>query len=820
VLPIEDGALTGIRVVELSSGVAGPFCARLFADYGAEVIKVEPPGLGDPTRRWGPFPGDRPHREKSGTFLFLNTNKRGITLDLDVPEDRERCLELVRRADVLIASHRPRQLRDWAFDYSALSTLNPGLVMISVTPFGQTGPYADWNGYDLNAYHLSGCGSRYCGRPDDAPLEHGTFSADFFAGYAAAAWGLASVLGRDRAGGGQHIDVSSAEVLAALFVGALNIGGYAQDGVFDRRGGAGLGLAAPADILPCKDGHVLLIALETAQWRGLRVAMGDPEWARADLFDDMRERGRNSDLIYEMLRQWTLQHSKEEIMALCQANGCPATAVYTVADLARHPHLEQREYLVELDHPEMGRVRDLGAPIRLPGCPGGPRTPAPLLGQHDAEIFEGAEAMPFEHETARPAWTAPVADRARGGRGRALPLEGLRVANFGWGLVGPTAGQLLAFLGAEVYKIESRARPDIQRTIPPFYGGIPDPDRSIQNHAFWAGNRSVTLNLKTQEGQGLARQLVAISDVVIENFATGVMERLNLGYDTLRTVAPEIVMASLSSTGNFGPLADLRTYGNSLASLAGLDSVTGYAGGPMQAMENAYSDPLGGVIGALGVLLALHCRERTGRGQHIDYSQLEGIIQLVGPAFIDYLLNGRIAGPIGNRHPVAAAAPHGVFPCRGEDRWIAIAVGNDEEWRGLVRALDCEWARDTGLAEAAGRIERIDTIHERLAECTRQFGDYELAERLQGFGVAATPVLDVSDLLEDAHYRARGTFIRVVHPLGFEETIYGAYVKTSRSEPDIRPGPAVGQDNEQVFKELLGMPEARYRELVERKVIF
>jgi benzylsuccinate CoA-transferase BbsF subunit len=156
--------------------------------------------------------------------------------------------------------------------------------------------------------------------------------------------------------------------------------------------------------------------------------------------------------------------------------------------------------------------------------------------------------------------------------------------------------------------------------------------------------------------------------------------------------------------------------------------------------------------------LALHCRERTGRGQHIDYSQLEGIIQLVGPAFIDYLLNGR--------------------------------------------------------------IERIDTIHERLAEWTRQFGDYELAERLQGFGVAATPVLDVSDLLEDAHYRARGTFIRVVHPLGFEETIYGAYVKTSRSEPDIRPGPAVGQDNEQVFKELLGMPEARYRELVERKVIF
>ena len=812
-------------MVELACGVAGPFCARLFADYGADVIKVEPPESGDPTRSWGPFPGDRPHRERSGTFFFLNTNKRSIVLDVGASGDRERFLALVRRADVLIASHRPRQLRDWGLDYSTLSTLNPALVMISITPFGQTGPYADWNGYDLNAYHLSGCGSRYCGRPDDAPLEHGTFSADFFAGYAAAAWGLASVFGRERVGGGQHLDVSSAEILAALFVGALNVGGYAQDGVFNRRGGTGMGLAAPADILPCKDGYVLLIALETAQWRGLRVAMGDPDWARVELFDDMWERGRNSDLIYEMLERWTLQHSKEEIMERCQANGCPATAVYTVADLARHPHLAQRGYLVALDHPEMGRVLDLGAPIRLPACPGGPRTPAPLLGQHDEDVFGAAddrmEAMPLEREASRPSSAATPASRAGGGRDRALPLEGIRVTNFGWGLVGPTAGQLLAFLGAEVYKIESRVRPDIQRTIPPFFDGVPDPDRSIQNHAFWAGNRSVTLNLKTVEGQELARRLVAVSDVVIENFGAGVMERFGLGYDTLRTVAPEIIMASLSSTGSFGPLSGLRTYGNSLASLAGLDAVTGYVGGPLQAMENAFADPLGGVVGALGILLALHNRARTGKGQHVDYSQLEGTMQLIGPALMEYLLNGRVAGPIGNRHPVAAAAPHGVFPCRGEDRWIAIAVANDDEWQGLVAALgDCEWARAAALAEATGRIQNIDPLHQRLSEWTRQFDDHELARRLQGFGVAATPVFDVSDLLNDAHYRMRGTFIEVVHPLGFKETIYGAYVKTSRTEPEIRPGPAVGQDNDDVFRKLLGIPEARYRELVERKVIF
>jgi benzylsuccinate CoA-transferase BbsF subunit len=803
-------ALHGVRVLELASGVAGPFCARLFADYGADVIKIEPPS-GDETRCWGPFPGDVPDPEKSGTFFFLNTNKRSLVLDLDSPADRERLLELVVQADVLVSSHSTARMREWGLAPDPLSARNPGLVAIALTPFGLTGPLAEWKGYDLNAYHFSACGSRYCGRPDAEPLEHGTFSADFFAGYAAAAWGLGCLLGRDRTGGGQHLDVSSAEVLAALFVGALNVGGYAQDGRFDRRGGLGMGLAAPAGIVRCRDGHALVIALEKAQWRGLRAAMGDPEWARPELFDDMWERGRNADLIYALLEEWTRGLSKEEIMAVCQANGCPATAVYTMADLAHHPHLEARGSLVDLDHPKLGRVHTLGAPIRLLDCPGGPREPAPLLGEHRGEGFG---------DRTRRAALRPV---AAGGvvSDRALPLAGLRVANFGWGLVGPTAGQLLAFLGAEVIKIESRARPDIQRTIPPFASGVPDPDRSIQNHAFWAGNRSASLNLKTREGCELALELVARSGVVIENFGLGAMERLGLGYASLRERVPDLIFASLASTGQFGPLAAYRTYGNSLSSLAGLDSLTGYADGGLQAMENAYADPLGGVIGALAILLALAHRERTGRGQHIDYSQLEGVLQLVGPTFLDHGFNGRVGGPIGNRHPAGAGAPHGVFPCRGSDRWIAIAVLTDAEWQALVRAVGDEaWARDPAFAHAPGRVAGIDRLHARLADWTRRFERDALAAQLQAEGVAASPVCDVADLLDHPHYRARHTFLEVVHPLGFRETIYGAYVKCSRTRPEIRPGPALGQDNDYVFRELLGLSANRYRDLVERRVIY
>ena len=817
-------ALDGIRVLELASGIAGPFCARLLCDYGAEVLKVEAPGMGDETRGWGPFPGDVVDREKSGTFFFLNAGKQSLVLDLDAAVDRDRLFALVAEADVLVSSHGAVAMRGFGLAPEAIAARNPRLVTVSLTPFGLTGPLADWKGHDLNAYHFSACGTRYCGLPDEAPLEHGTFSADFFAGYVGAAWGLGCLLGRDRIGGGQALDVASAEILAALYVGALTVGGYAQDGRFDRRGGRGMGLAAPAGLVRCLDGHVLVIALEKAQWRGLRAAMGDPEWARPELFDDMWERGRNADVIYALLEGWAISRSKEEIMAICQAHGCPATAVYTMADLAQHPHLETRGAFVELDHAKLGRVRTVGAPIRLPDCPGGPRTAAPLLGEHGPSGFTprparslevgpvSAEGAATANARSGPAW--------RDDRNYALPLAGLRVANFGWGVVGPTAGQLLAFLGAEVYKVESRARPDIQRTIPPFVDNEPDPDRSIQNHAFWAGNRSVTLNLGTDEGRSLARDLVARCDVVMENFGRGVMERFGLGYDTVGAGRLELIYASLSSTGQFGPLSGLRTYGNSLSGLAGLDGITGYADGRLQAMENAYADPLGGVVGALSVLLALAHRERTGRGQHVDYAQLEGTLQLVGPTFLDYVLNGRVGGPLGNRHPVSAGAPHGVFPCAGTDRWIAIAVLTDAEWQGLVRALgDGFWAHDPGLAVANGRLAAIDALHVRLADWKRRFERDALAARLQGFGVAASPVCDVSDLLDHPHYRARRTFIEVEHPLGFRETIYGEYVKCSRTRPAIRPGPAVGQDNDLVFQELLGLSEARYRDLIARKVI-
>ena len=383
---MSNGALHGVTVIELADMVSGPFCAKVLADYGADVIKVELPS-GDVARSWGPFPGDIPHPEKSGLFFFLNTNKRSITLDPGKDEGRQILLDLIRRADVLVENKRPQQMRTWRLDYGTVSQVNPDLIMISITPFGQTGPYAEWNGYDINAFHLTASGHRYLGRPGQPPLEPGTFVADFFGAYAAAAWGLAALFGRELIGGGQRVDVSCAEVIAALFTGAENIGGYYQDGIFERRTGVGMSLGAPATILPCKDGYVWMLALEPGQWKGLSRAMGDPDWTQLEMFLDMFNRAQNADAMYPLITQWTMQHTKQEIMDLCQANGCPTTAIYNVKEVADHPHIQERGFLRELDHPVLGKIKDIGPPIRLSEGVVGPQRPAPLLGQHNEEVY-------------------------------------------------------------------------------------------------------------------------------------------------------------------------------------------------------------------------------------------------------------------------------------------------------------------------------------------------------------------------------------------------------------------------------------------------
>jgi benzylsuccinate CoA-transferase BbsF subunit len=801
--------LEGLTVVELGERVAAPYCGRLFAESGADVIKVEAPA-GDVTRGWGPFRGDRPDPECSGLFHFLNAEKRSVVLDLESASERETFKDLVARADVLIESQRPQALAAWGLDYDSLARRNPDLVMISITPFGQTGPYRDWKGYDLNAYHLSGSGSRYCGRPDEAPLEQGTFLAEFYGAVAAAAWGLGATLGRESAGGGQHLDVSTAELLAATMVGGWNVPGYCRYGYVNSRTGIGLS-GAPASILRCADGHAWVIAIEPRQWKGLARVMGDPEWMHLELFDDPWKRGTQRDLVYPLIEEWTSTRSKWEVMDACQAAGCPATAIMTVDEFVQHPHLVERGFVVSVGDDAREAMPNLAPAFRPSKGRIGLRRPAPGLGQHTDEVVAWTRRPQIEiRDLARPEPVAPGA----------LPLAGVRVANFGWIWAGPMVGQVLGYLGADVVKVESRARIDIIRHVPPFEEGAPEPERSLTQHAMWAGNTSVSLDLGLPEGRRLAHELAACSGVALENFGPGVAKRFELRYEDLCRVRPDIVMLSMPAAGLSGPLRDVRTYGNSLASLTGLDSLTGYGPGDPMPFEQPMADAYNGILGAFAILAALHQRARTGEGQFIELSQQEGLAHMIGPAFMDFMLNGRVAGPLGNRHPLAQAAPHGVFRCAGEDQWLSLVVETDDEWHALAGAVGAPWVDASAFSTRTQRLAHLDALHERIADWTRVQDARALAENLQARGVAATPILDIPGLANDPHFRARGTFCEVEHPLGFRETIYGPYVKMSRSRPLVRPGPTIGQDNERVLKGWLGLSDARYAELVEKRVIY
>lgn len=829
--PEATGLLEGLTVVELGERVAAPYCGRLFAEAGARVVKIEPPE-GDASRRWGPFAGDRPDPERSGLFHFLNAEKQSVVLDLDRPEDRERLRALVASADLLIESLPPGRLAGLGLGYDALAGANPGLVQLSLSPFGQTGPYRDWKGHDHNAYHLSGSGHRYCGRPGEAPLEQGTLLADFYGAIGGAAIALGAIYGRDRAGGGQWIDLSTAELLATTMVGGWNVPGYRRHGYVNRRTGIGLS-GAPASILRCADGHAWVFALEPGQWKGLSQVMGDPDWMKLEIFDDVWKRGAERDVVYPLIEEWTSTRSKWDVMALCQAAGSPSTAVMTVEEFVKHPHIVGRGFIGATGGDDGEKpMPNLGAPFRPSKGRVGLARRAPRLGEHDRvvvpEAGRASSALPRSPEDRVAPAAAPQGAIRESARREAraipsaprLPLEGVRVANFGWVWAGPMVGQVLGFLGADVIKVESRARIDIMRHVPPSEDPKPHPERSLTQHNMWAGNGSVSIDLAKPEGRALAHALVAHCDVAIENFGPGVAERCEVRYDDLRRFRPDIVLLSMPAAGHDGPLKDVRTYGNALASLTGLDSLTGYGPGDVIPFEQPMADAHNGVLGAFAVLAALFQRRRTGEGQLIELSQQEGLSHLIAPAFLDYMLNGRVGEPLGNRHPLAQAAPHGVFPCAGEDAWIAIAVEEEAEWQALVAVVDQDWIRAPGWATRAGRLADLEPLHTRLADWTRPQDARALCERLQARGVAATPVLDVPGLSSDPHFAARGTFVELENPQGFRETVYAPFFKLSRSRPVARPGPMLGQDNERILKGLLGLSDARYAELVGQQVIY
>ena len=752
--------LGGYTALDLT-GLEGQLAGRLLADLGMRVIKVEPPG-GDAVRRIGPFKDDRPHPEGSLRFAFLNAGKESL-----VVEDESEIVRLAGLVDVVLESGPPGSLR-----HERLHAASPGLVTVAVTPFGESGPRARWRATDAVLLAAGGLTS-ISGDPALPPVRAPETQAYYY-GSVWAALGAALALAR---GGGEHVEVSLQEAIASQ---EHMIREAAYDGVVVRREGSQHKHVAPGKVFRCRDGFAFLFVSAVhwpaflALWDGHPPELDDDEWVRPEA------RRQHAEWLNREVERFTARFGKVELAELLQSHGIPCLPVNSPSELLADPHLAERGFFAEVAHAHLGTYRSPGPPLTVDGR----RPPAavpPLLGSGARRPLDGrADGR-----------TAPTAGY----------LTGTRVLSLTTGIAGPTAARLLAGFGADVIKIESRA------------GGLdsfrlfgPDLDSSSRFLECNLGVRSLTLNLKSAEGLGLFRELVAQSDVVLENFRPDVLPKLGLGHEELRSLRPDLIVARMPGLGSTGPRSLWGTWGPTLAAYSGLTHLWNHpGGGEPVGSQGVYPDYVASVLAPLAVVAALLRRRRTGEGALLDLAQVEAAAYLLGTAYLEASVNARAPEPAGNTCPQAEL--HGCFRCRGDDRWCVIVCEDAAHWRALCGAAGLD----------AGRPDREGAVAAWAADRDAA----EVAARLQAAGVACAPVQDAADLVADRHLAARGFVESVRHPRLGEVRLAGLPVRFREGRPEpIRSAPLLGEHDEEIVCGLLGRSSGELARWRGRHVVY
>ena len=794
--------LTGYRVVDLTVD-RGELCARLLGDLGAEVIKVEPPA-GSSARELAPL--HRRSSEDSGTSLFFavrNAGKKGVALDLETAEGLERLHELLAHSDVVVQSSE----RGAGLDAYELAERHPHLVVTSITSYGLTGP---WSGRLATDSVLSATGTIAfkAGTPEKDPLCPPASFADDGAAVTFAFATLAALWQRENdeggPGAGQVLDCSVNEAIA-------NMGDWSMSNNYIRRAAGdngpeirtGAGPVWPS--LRCKDGFVRVVILAPRQWRAMRAWLGEPEYLQDPALETLPGRlGIQAVVINPLIEELFADRTMDDIAAEAQERGIVCTPLATASDVLRNEHFKVRGSLVDVD---LGG--GLHGPIpsgffEVDGRRAGPVVGPPAVGQDTDEVF----ANLGEART--------VSEAASGSAAVRLPLAGLRVADFGIGGVGVEVGRMLAEYGAEVLKVESRSYPDFIRLA----------TGSEMSPSFASSSRSKLgfgANAKHPDGNRVLKELIAKCDAVVENNSTGVMDQLGLGYETLHEVNPGLIMLSSQLMGSRGPWAQFRGYGPSTRAAGGIEMLWNYddqeepAGG-----MSIFPDHLCGRLGALGILAGLLGRRHgDGSGAHIEVAQVEATLGIVGDLLTKEALEPGTVRATGNRRD--RGVPWGLFPCAGEDRWVAITVRDDADWAALVAARGSpEWAAGTDLQTAAGRLARIDDVERGVREWTSGLERDDIAESLQKAGVPAGEMLTALESIQKEHYLARG-FLNVVDQpgvVGEKMAMDGPGFYGSRMAPVyIAKAPWVGEHTREVCRDLLGMDEAEIERLVAEQAL-
>jgi len=659
---------------------------------------------------------------------------------------------------------------------------HPHLVWCTVSNFGLTGPYAEWIGTDAVLEAMGGTMFK-AGIPSREPLLAPSQMAYDTASIHAVFAVLSALWQGAHTGWGQHIDLSVLEATAQITdwsfpnASVMRAHGLTYDEV--RKG------SGPVyTIYQCKGGFVRMIILSPRQWRAMRAWLGEPEWLQDDSWDLFPTRLMNTDVLLPLYIEHFAQMSHEEVSFEAQRRGIVCTPVLTPDETLANEHLRSRGSFVDLS-----LIPGTSGPVasgffEIAGERCGPR----------AALAQTAAPHHWDPRSA-PAGAPPVPT---------LPLEGVRVMDFGIGGVGVEAGRMLAEYGADVIKVESRAYPDFIRTVS---GSEMSPSFASSSRS----KRGFGVNAKTPEGLDLLHRLLALTDIVIENNSTGTMDDMGLGWDVIHGLNPRCVMVSSQLLGSHGAWADWIGYGPSTQPMGGLVHLWNYADAEAPAGSQAiYPDHLAGRLCAIGGLAVLMGRARQGDpGAHVEVAQVEAVVNTLADLLAKAGLAPGSVRPLGNRHE--GAAPWGAYRCEGTEQWVVICVRDDPDWGAFREALGSpDWTADPALSTAAGRVARADELDGHLAAWCAGRDRWDVARLLQSHGVPAGPMLTATDQLDDPHLAARGySTTTIVQPDLGPITMEGpAFRATGMADAFIGPAPKLGEHTRDIARDLLGLDDA------------
>jgi crotonobetainyl-CoA:carnitine CoA-transferase CaiB-like acyl-CoA transferase len=792
--------LNDLKVLDLSTDF-GLMCGQLLADMGAEVQQWVRPEHAERLR-------ERRHWQ-------AYTLGKGVQV-VDWPNAPELLAAELRCADVLIESEPAGFLLRRGFDRTALERLNPRLVHVSVGGFGSDGPKAGYAYDDLTVAAASGL-LYLTGSAADPPLRIGVPQAHAHAAADAAVGVLIALAERDRSGLGQHVDAAGQDSLTLALLSRGLDGAVGNARAQRSAFGSVVGAVRLCNQFQARDGWVVVLQgvvpplaefmKRVMAWVNEAGLCGadilDRDWSQAAV-QMLQGRITASDWapVHDGISMLVASHTRLELMAEAVARRLLIAPVLTPGELLDSPHVQAR-----------GFVRDGRGGKRLGAFARFSRSPLPLreaaARRWSDEAIQPADA-PLGHTTARSLGFEPAPG--------AGPLAGLRVLDLFWVVAGPGATRMLADYGATVVHVESSRRLDMVRNVPPYIGGQAEPERAACHHTTNCNKLNVTLDLGTVEGRAILADLVRWADVFTESFAPGVVERMGFGYEAVRAINPRIIMISSSLMGQTGPWSPYAGYGNLAAAVSGFHALTGHPDAAPTGCFGPYTDFTSVRFNALAILGALRHRGATGEGQYVDMGQAEAALHFLAPECIAHLRDRMASGAHGNRD--AYSVPCGVFPVAGEDRWIAIAIASEAEWRELCALAGMEDLLAAGIADVTARRSREDEIEARLADWTRDHDGPALEAELQARGIPAHCVLDTHDLARDPQLAHRGHFVPVTHRAFAPAAVESTRLRLSRS-PARRPehAPWFGIDDERVLGEILGYDPERVRAFVDGGVM-